>query len=161
MNIISLRTGLQEQCQSIQAGLGLMVLLTLENFILHIYTLLVYDTSTYSVPIYRWILAFSGIQNFLFLVMIVIAFGAAARVTFKFQMYALYANDMATKFFMNSHENYEPYQEFIISITCSTYTTPGFRIFGLIVTNGTFISLLFSLLSFLLVVVEKLLQQNS
>jgi hypothetical protein len=76
-------------------------------------------------------------------------------LTFKFQIFALNANDYAVKFYLDQKERLELYQRFIISV--SSCNNPGFRIFGLLVTNTTFVSLFFSLISAALVIVQRFL----
>jgi len=153
-----LRTGLSHACKSIQLGVGMILLLTMLNFVLHVYTFLSFSADELSNTWYRWMLGFSATQNVIFLSLIVIGVRGASKVTFMFQRFSSHANDMATKHFLDKREDFQRYQQFIISVSCSPDVTPGYRVFGLLITNTTFISFVFSLLSLLLVVIERLLQ---
>lgn len=129
------------------------------NFVLHVYTFLTYNPELFNTDLNRLILLFSTMQNMIFLILIVSGIRAAAKCTFDFQNFSRFANDKATEFFLDKPKEFKKYQLFLISVSCDPTVSPGFRVFGLLITNGTFISFTFSLISFILVVIEKLLAQ--
>ena len=154
-----MRNGLSQACASVQAGVGLILTTTMLNFVLHVYTFLSYSPEVFTTALNRWILGFSAVQNMVFVTLVVIGIKGAAKCTQDFQNFSRLALDKATRFYLDEPDEFAKYTRFITSISCSPTVSPGYRVFGLLITNATFFSMAFSLLSFILVVVEKLLAQ--